>query len=534
MKTSKRILCLSLTTALAVLAQSQGNAPPKLRSAWQTVVNNATTVPGDPCARTFNSYNQPSVNAAGLVAFRARSGQLPGCGSPAHGVYSRQMPGGAVIKILDRNTLVPEPNNLGTTFQEPPAFPRLDLFANVIATRANHQPVWRYTTPAGETRAGTAGIYVTAAGGKLVTGASKLGAVFPVYEVPGAAAGTFFDVFPGAPAVMDGNTIVYKGNYTENGVGRTGVYFRRLAAAPGGGPAITQVIGNSKESKVPGTDIVFGSLAPPSAARGRVVFTALDNEEQPSAGGIYLVDQLTNFPPMKAIVSIGTAVPGEKPTDRFSRLGEGLSFDGRLVTFWGAWGSETRQVLLQCPAEGSRPRREFCLQQHPNGYLTQVPAHQGIFVHDVQTGRTAVVAKTGDDFLDFLFWNFSGFVPGTTEGGDDAEPARWRATAFSAVSGNGAASRTLFKAKRSETEFGIYGTDNPGRRMFYTVVDNLTSGQVFDLAAPADSVVTEMGIERDGFRDGIVAITVSSAVPGAAGEETGWAGIYVSVLPQIP
>jgi len=38
---------------------------------WQTIVNNADLMPGSTV--TFNSFNQPSVNANGLVVFRARS-----------------------------------------------------------------------------------------------------------------------------------------------------------------------------------------------------------------------------------------------------------------------------------------------------------------------------------------------------------------------------------------------------------------------------------------------------------------------------
>ena len=59
------------------------------------------------------------------------------------------------------------------------------------------------------------------------TATSLLGAVpgYESYSVPGAAAGTRFDQFPGAPAV-DGSTVVFKGNYTESGVGRTGVFYR--------------------------------------------------------------------------------------------------------------------------------------------------------------------------------------------------------------------------------------------------------------------------------------------------------------------
>ncbi len=38
---------------------------------WRTIANNADTMPGS--TLTFSSFNQPSVNANGLVVFRARS-----------------------------------------------------------------------------------------------------------------------------------------------------------------------------------------------------------------------------------------------------------------------------------------------------------------------------------------------------------------------------------------------------------------------------------------------------------------------------
>ena len=42
-----------------------------------------------------------------------------------------------------------------TTFIEPPSFPRIDMRSDTIASRGNHQPVWRYVLPDGsETRAG--------------------------------------------------------------------------------------------------------------------------------------------------------------------------------------------------------------------------------------------------------------------------------------------------------------------------------------------------------------------------------------------
>ncbi len=88
----------------------------------------------------------------------------------------------------------------------------------------------------------------------------------------------------------------------------------------------------------------------------------------------------------------------------------------------------------------------------------RVPVHQGIFVHDTNTGQTLAVAKTGSGFDEFLFWNYSGKTPctggGHSEEGaeDDGEPARWRSSAFVAVStrGSGATFNAAFKARKGE------------------------------------------------------------------------------------
>ena len=146
---------------------------------WTTVVNNNDFMPTRGCeqdpekCRLFNSYNPPSVNEDGLVVFRARSrggqgetnghngagegdvtsstveagdgGQNGNGGSgtehgnqPVHGIYTRDMSvyGSPIIRILDRKTEVPDPNNLGTTFVETPSFPRIDKNSSTIATRA--------------------------------------------------------------------------------------------------------------------------------------------------------------------------------------------------------------------------------------------------------------------------------------------------------------------------------------------------------------------------------------------------------------
>ena len=69
-------------------AQDPSPRPP---STGLTVVNNNDVMPGAPGARTFNSYNQPSVNLDGLVVFRARSRGGARLGQPTHGIYTRDM-----------------------------------------------------------------------------------------------------------------------------------------------------------------------------------------------------------------------------------------------------------------------------------------------------------------------------------------------------------------------------------------------------------------------------------------------------------
>lgn len=211
-------LGLSICSALAftsAYAQS---------TAWQTIVNNGDIMPGTNVP--FNSYNQPSVNAKGLVVLRARSkgaeggggedtpaaggdgGGGSGGGQPIHGIYERDMSksGNPIVRILDKTTLVPAPNNTGVTFTEFPSFPRMDIAMDMIATRGNSQPVWEYALPDGTTtKAGTAGIFMDNRRGSF-TSMTLLGAVpgFSYYQVPDApAAGIKFDVFPGAPAATD-------------------------------------------------------------------------------------------------------------------------------------------------------------------------------------------------------------------------------------------------------------------------------------------------------------------------------------------
>ncbi len=516
---------------------------------WQVVVNNGDTVPGD--TRKFNSYNQPSLNIQRLVVFRARSkGGVTG--EPAHGVFIRDMAlGTPLTTIFDRETLVPYPNSEDSTFIEPPSFPRIDQSSDTLASRGNHPPVWEYDiAPDATTKAGTTGIY-TNPFGDLITGASNLGVApdFPFFAVPGTAS-IKFDVFPGAPAVTDRATIVFKGNYTLldpndppfGTITKTGVFYRELTDAPAGGDLPAVLLADT-DTLIPGTTTPFGSTAPPSAAGRQAVFAGFDIEEAPTKGGIYLAPLTGPSPTLRSLVKIGGAVPGESKGVVFNRLGEGVSFDGRFVAFWGAWGSETKRLLLQCGEEGNADRRAFCLQEYPDGFETRVPVHQGVFVYDTSTRQTRVVAKTPADFDDFVYWNFSGRVPGA--GDDTGELARWRSASFVAVSGRvdgqiaDATFHAAFKARTGDVvdgEYvdpidGIYLRKGPGGSPIASVVETGMDGTLIDPEAVDPLTggllpVTAMGIERDGFRGRSLAINVSMGT-----EEAGWAGIYLTLVP---
>ena len=562
-------MCLlaAATLAINVLAAPKPETPFE----WDTVVNNNDPIP--PLGqRTFNSYNQPSVNVNGLVVMRARSRGGPPLGPATHGIYARDMskPDSGVIRILDRSTNVPLPNNLDTRFTETPSFPRIDMHSATIATRGNHPPVYRYNLGDGtETRAGTTGIY-TNPFGKLLSGAAKLGQVpeFSFYAVP-EFGDVPFEVFPGAPSVTNGNKIVFKGNYTAEGVARTGVYFRELTRASAGGTSPSVMIANSAHTLIPGTNVLFGSTAPPNAADNKAVFAGFDNEQAPTLGGIYLAP-LQYQPSLTPLVRIGDRVPGQSVRTRFTALGEGMAFDGRFVGFWGAWGHQKRTIKLYCADEGNKNRIAYCNQalyceatgavvgdpgsvcddqgdpRYGRSCYTKrtIPVNQGIFVHDTKTGQTFPVAIRGKQFGDFLFWNYSGRVPCAShghseEGGeDDGEGVRWRSSAFVAVSaGVGATFNTAFKARSGALRDGVYANPvdgiyvrmGPGQAPVLTALDTTMGGQTLDPEAPPDSTISEVGLEREGLRGNWLVVNASMEVEGGE-EDDGMAGVYLTRL----
>ena len=555
--------------------------------AWKIAANNNSVMPDSPDLHFF-SYNQPSINTNGVLVFRGRakaasgsSGSTGSSGSSGEtqvlrGVYALSMcqPQPSLYTVADTGSMqVPAPNNTGAAFNEFPSIPRIDLSSGLVATRGQSVPVWSYTDPATgtDTRAGTTGLYATLPGG-LATAMNILGAVadYSYMQVPNASAGGIkFDQFPGSPSVTGNRYVVTKGNYTDpiDGLGRTGIYFRDLqtAASP------VQVIADSN-TPIPGTISVsapngtkFGSTAPPSAAAGRVVFTGLDNEGSPSAGGIFIAP-LGSLPALSALVQIGsTVVPDQTgnplppiapatSSPVFTLVGEGLSFDGRYVTFWGAWatgaldaagnGPGMHAVTVTCPPDGNKQMQAACQSgavQNAAGQWQStryVPDHQGLFVVDSQSGAVRMIADAGADpgaqFQDLLFWNFSGAVPTSngSSGPTDAEPPRWRSSAFAALDGGrgvifkGALNPAIYAGAPSS---GIYGVSFKGGNVgalfkVAAVGDNMA---LLDPGAPADSAITAVAIERESLRAGWLALTASSL--NAAGES--WAGIYVTDLP---
>lgn len=525
---------------------------------WVTIVNNSYTPPGDP-SMNFFSFNQPSVNSSGEVVFRGRAklpgGSGTGGGEPHRGVWAVDLCASPALQtVVDNATLVPDPNNLGVTFTETPSIPRIDISSRLLATRGNSQPAWDYIDPVTqlETRAGTTGIF-TWINGPVMTGASILGNVpeFSYFQVPGALPGTKFDVFPGSPTASNGKYIAFKGNYTDLTdpalpVSKTGVYFRDISV-----PASPIILIADSNTLIPGQTVTFGSTAPPSAANGKIVFTGLDIENAPRMGGIY-VAPLADHPPLTAIAQIGDTVPDRNGVpladgSTFTTFGEGLAYDGRYVAFWAAWGTAMQNITLTCPSDGNKDVIAYCNLTYPpvapatSGTTTMpVSVNQGIFLHDTVSGKTLMVARagTGEAFQDFLYWVYSGAPPVAGSQPTDAEPPRWRSSAFAAVDG---ARGVIFKGSKSliagvtVPDSGIYGVGYVHNALtdFAPVLEVGDFVAKLDPAAPAGSTVLSVGIEREAIRNGWVTLTVSTI--NAAGD--GWAGVYathVSALSDIP
>jgi hypothetical protein len=545
-------LCAAMATLLAPMAVARDDADDDgdrlpVAFTWATVANSASVVPGGDGVRTFNSFNQPSVNGSGLVVIRGRSkgGDASSAAKegsqPLRGIYSRQMGGKSrpLLVVFDTSTVVPGANNTlyqdkPGTFTEFPAFPRIGLDNDTMISRAQSKPVFEYqvgtdpiTGAPVTTRTGTSGVYAMARGNRL-SAMSQLGAVagFAYSSVPGATPGTKFDQFPGAPAVANANSVVFKGNFTDGLVSKTGIFFRSFSASTR--QSTTQVIASS-DTVIPGQSggtVRFGSTAPPSASADDAVFLGLDNEDNPTMGGIYRAPLATK-PRLRTLVSIGDRVPGEHAGTNFTRLGEALSYDGHSVAFWGAWGTAMRSVTRPCASDGQADVIAFCKATYPNGFTVNVPVNQGFFVHDIKEGRTYPVIKTGGEYNDFLYWTFSGRPPGVGDSdSEDFEDPRWRSAAFAAVYTKAGKAQVAFKARRMTGIDGIYLTATPSSPAIYrTVVETTSGATLIDPTAPAGTFVTTVGLERDSLRNGWLAVVASMLNPVTS---ESWAGVYLT------
>ena len=507
---------------------------------WQTVVNNSFAIPDG--KTNFSSYSQPSVNSQGMVVFRARSTG----GQRETGIFLRKGISGKVTKIVDLNTLVPYPNNLNADFLEFSAIARVAANSDHAAFVGLHKPAYRYTLPDGsETRAGTAGIYTLTEAGLLVTGASKLGNApdFEYFAVPGTK-DVPFDIFPGAPALTDNGMIVFKGNYQIDAEGKTGIFCRRLYNSPGGGTEPVELIA-STDDDIPGLPpsfrgITFGSTAPPSVYGSKLVFLGLDNEEDPYFGGIYM-SEIKGGSELEKVIGIGDVPPGlEGTVGELRRIGEALSFDGRFIGFWASWSNEMKTIRLYCPADGNPDLINYCNGIDPLSSYDEdagkwyqdrdVPVNQGMFMYDLMMGRTYLLSRGPGDFADFVFWVYSGKVPGS--GPDiDAEPPKWRSSAFVTVSDGLAVfkARTGYLDKKGAYFYptdGLYLADPMNAKPLEDVAVMGMDGALFDnQLVPGVLPVTGVGIEREGLRGNKLAISLTMA-----NEEEGWGGIYVATL----
>lgn len=546
----------TLAALIAVACCSMGTAYAAPGFDWETVVNNGDLVPTT--EKNFNSYNQPSINDAGLVVFRARSQGGDGGQGPTTGIFSRDMaaPGNPIVPVALRGDEIPPPNTVTNpgpaTFNEFPSFPRIDADSDTLAFRGQSTPSVVTILPDGsETRSGTSGLYATPDGEALVTGMRNvIPNDFPQFLVPNQPVATKFDQFPGAPS-PDGNVVTFKGNWTDSaGVSQTGVYFRDMVADGGTSPVVEVA---KRGDAIPSNAIpttgytgsgVFGSTSPPSAADGKMVFTGLDVEEAPTAGGIFMAP-LTANPTLTTVAGFQTVVPNNG-TNTLTAFGEGLSFDGRYLGFWAGWGTETFERQVSCATDGNSTVIQACLDQDVNGvagdgiYTFDVLKNQGIFLADTDLNKLYLVAQTGDLYDDFLFWNFSGNAgQGGGEESEDEEGARWRSSAFLAIDGND----VVFKAAQGYEDgmdgmsggtSGLFGALDVSDAFSYDdlfpiITTGMDGGLLDPMAAGLD--IVSLGIERDGFRNG--RLVINASMEGVVnGEDVGWAGIYVTEVPE--
>jgi hypothetical protein len=503
---------------------------------WRPLANTSTMVPG--LTVPFSIFGSPSVNASGTVVFSGTSAlSTSGSGetSATLGIYSVNPTTLAITKVADTATLVPDPNKLtyGSSlakFGGFPSYASIDQDSPLVAFAATHPPVLQLT----DGKAGNAGLYANPSG-NLVTGMGLFTqAPYTYFQVPDMPAGTAFDAFPVSSAVVNGSTLVFKGDYLSGTTVAMGIYYRDLTA--NNGNSNTELIASTVSTLIPGQGVKFGYLAAPSAVGNKVVFVGYNRQASPVAGGIYSAP-LATAPTLTPLVTIGTAVPGETAT--FTRFSDGISFDGRYVGFWGAWGTESTTRHLTCPTDGDQALDAYCLTVFPNGFDAQVPMHQGIFIYDTVTNSLTAVAKTGSGFSDFTYWPFVGSVPeegptgpgtGSGEVGVPVEVPAFVLSPHVVVTSASGSYQVAFEASTGPVD-GIYMTSAVTPSGIVTVVDTTMSGTSIDLNADPATQIKKLDLEREGLRGSW--LTIGSTMQDSATQST-WAGIFAASTSNQP
>lgn len=497
---------------------------------WRPLANTSTTVPG--LTVPFSIFGSPSVNSSGTVVFTGTSAlSTSGSGetSSTLGVYSVAPSNLAITKIADTATLVPDPNTLTygnslAKFGGFPSFASIDQDSPLVAFAATHPPVLQFASSG---KAGNAGLYANPSD-ILVTGVGLFTqAPYTYFQVPDMPAGTAFNGLPVSPAVVNGSTLVFKGDYLNGTTVAMGVYYRDLTAT--NGSSEVQLIASTVSTLIPGQGVKFGYIAAPSAESGKVVFVGYNRSDNPAAGGIYSAP-VAQAPALTQLVKIGDAVPGESAT--FTRFGDAVSFDGRYVGFWGAWGTENTTRHLTCPTDGDPALDAYCLTIFPSGFDAQVPVHQGIFVYDTIANSLTAIAKTGNGFSDFTYWPFVGTVPEEaptgTGSGEVEVPVEVPAFVLSphvVVTGSASSSYMVaFEASTGPVD-GIYSGSESNPGAIVTVVDTTMPATTLDLNANSTTRIKKLDMEREGLRGNW--LTIGSTMVDSA-TQAGSSGIYAA------
>ncbi|MEX2671238.1 MAG: PEP-CTERM sorting domain-containing protein [Phycisphaeraceae bacterium] len=460
-------------TAIAGTAACISLAAPhaEANSWWnfQKVVNSEDAMPGTDPERIFNSFNPPSIDENQLVVFRGRTrgvGHGPLDPGQLEGIYTRDMAIlGPINLIADSNTPVPDSELADVTFRRFPSFPRID--DGSVVFRGMSPPI----VPEG---GGNAGVY-TNAPGVLTTGVNRTFTVPPDNTV-------VFGQFPGAPDIVDG-TIIFKGNLSEEEEGgdeATGIYFRDVV---NDGPV--QLVTGTNQN-IPGTTTPFGSTSPPSVDENLVAFRGVDDEENPTLGGLMLADRSAADIPfsVQSLVSIGDSIPNG--TGAFARIGEAISFDGGTIAF--------------------------------NAYSDS--GEQGIYQYDVDTDDLSTVADletlipgSSDTFTSFEFESIR--MGGENEG-------ELRISSFLAADSEVVA----FLGKGPDDLVGLYALIDDTLTKILDTTDNAGL-----LEPELDGfLITELGLERDGLAGGTLAFSARMEDPDGILE--GRAGIYTVPIPE--